>query len=305
MDLWEKAIEAEIKKKRKNVDDILYNLPDSWLKSVQKEKKKKEKAYARQLKKSKRYIGRENDCHENDMLKGKDVSMLKYPTEPELKREILNADKSDTRSDNKKSTVSGVPPLYECAKRLKERVKIICVENRLYYFDGRNYRALDKTGLVRLYRDIVDCNLHGARNVKSFYELYSYLLTDSEIHVKLNSFKPLNLAVLNNGIYNVKKGRFEQFDSSVIAFSYVDAAYVENAECPRFEQFLRDVTGNNSVLMERMWRFLGYVFTQSLDAKAFFVMGCTPNSGKSLLGKFIMKLYEPQYVSSIALSDFN
>lgn len=51
--------------------------------------------------------------------------------------------------------------------------------------------------------------------------------------------------------------------------------------------------------------FLGYIFTQSLDAKAFFIMGHTPNSGKSLLGKFISCLYEEKYISTIALSDFN
>lgn len=135
--------------------------------------------------------------------------------------------------------------------------------------------------------------------------MYSYLLTDSALQIELNQARQSKLAILKNGIYNLKKGRLEPFDPSIIAFSYIDAAYTEDMECPRFEKFLCDVTGNNSILIERLWKFLGYIFTQSLDAKAFFVMGCAPNSGKSLLGKFIMKLYEPQYVSSIALSEFN
>ena len=89
----------------------------------------------------------------------------------------------------------------------------------------------------------------------------------------------------------------------ILVFKLWNIFFINYYQIP--ENFIREVTGNQEILIERMWRFLGYIFTQSLDAKAFFVMGCAPNSGKSLLGKFIMKLYEPQYVSSIALSDFN
>lgn len=204
-----------------------------------------------------------------------------------------------------KGNTSCIPSLFECANLLKEKVVVICVDNRLFYFNGRCYEPLDITSLVMLYRDKVDNKVHGARNMKMFHDLYAYLLTDSEIQKKLNLCKLSNIAVLNNGIYNVKKDRFERYDPNVMAFSYVDAAYVENTECPVFEKFLRDVTGNDSILIERMWRFLGYIFTQSLDAKVFFVMGHAPNSGKSLLGKFIQRMYESRYVSSVALSDFN
>ena len=44
---------------------------------------------------------------------------------------------------------------------------------------------------------------------------------------------------------------------------------------------------------------------QTMEAKAFFVMGMAPNSGKSLLGNFIETLFNERYVSNIALSDFN
>ena len=92
-------------------------------------------------------------------------------------------------------------------------------------------------------------NLH-IRSIKisGFYELYNYLLTDSEIKLKPNRDKLSNLAVLKNGIYNLKKAKFELHDPSVIAFSYVNARYTENEECPTFENFIREVTGNQEIM---------------------------------------------------------
>lgn len=293
MSLWEAEIEAEHKKRKKEVKHIL-NPAYSWNLKMKKGKKKKEKAYYRKIRETQAYAKTENSSFPKDVWNEEDSLGA-----------VFHKNKMEASSANKKTSSAGVPPLCECARKLKENVKIICIENRLYCFNGICYQALDKTGLVQLYRDNVNRDLHGARNVKGFYELYNYLLTDSEIKLKPNRDKLSNLAVLKNGIYNLKKAKFELHDPSVIAFSYVNARYTENEECPTFENFIREVTGNQEILIERMWRFLGYIFTQSLDAKAFFVMGCAPNSGKSLLGKFIMKLYEPQYVSSIALSDFN
>ena len=138
-----------------------------------------------------------------------------------------------------------------------------------------------------------------------FFELYDFLLTDPNIQRTCDLNKLSGIAILNNGIYHVKKGRLEDFTSSIVAFSSVNANYMEDAKCPRFDKFLCEVTGNDPILIERLWMFLGYIFTQSLEAKVFFVMGHAPNSGKSLLGKFIERLYEKRYVSSVALSDFN
>lgn len=219
-------------------------------------------------------------------------------------QEKQDSAKETTQTSERKRTNENVPSLYQCAQKLKEEVKIICLENKLYYYDGRCYRALTPDGLISLYREKIDTQLHGVRNMHVFTELYRYLLTDSKIRVTPNWTKLSDLAILNNGIYNVRKGKMKNFSPDIVAFSYVDASFV-NEECPKFDNFLYEVTGGDEVLLERLWMTIGYICTQSLDAKAFFVMGQAPNSGKSLLGKFIQNLFEPQYVSSIALSDLN
>ncbi len=120
----------------------------------------------------------------------------------------------------------------------------------LFYFNGRCYQAIDKQDLVRLFRERVSNNLYESRSIKQFYELYSYLLSDPEIQRKCDFNKLSDIAILANGIYHVKSGKMEEFIPSVIGFSYVNANYLENVECPVFDNFLSDITGNDSVLIE-------------------------------------------------------
>lgn len=88
-------------------------------------------------------------------------------------------------------------------------------------------------------------------------------------------------------------------------FSYVKANYVDRGKCKCFHRFLECITHGDKVLQERFWQFLRYVLLQTNEAKAFFIMGTAPNSGKSALGNFIESLFDSRYASSIALNDLN
>lgn len=295
------------KQKQKRLEEI-WN-PDQALKNkVEREKKRKEKVW-NQICENQKYsmTGLEDRRSKEGRVNDKDIlaemPKLDNGTHEEQSKNVKTA--NNVRAENTKSSTQKVPTLNECANLLKAQVEIICVDNMLFYFNGRCYQSLDKQELLKLFRQKVSNNLYDTRSVKQFYELYSYLLSDPQIQRKCDTSKLSNIAILANGIYYIKSGKLEEFTPSIIAFSYVNANYIENVECPKFDKFLCDITGNDSVLIERLWMFLGYVFTQSLDAKAFFVMGHAPNSGKSLLGKFIGCLYEKRYVSTIALSDFN
>lgn len=276
---WEDKMRKEKKRKRKDYEKSLYNLKEKW---HQKGGDSEKDSIAD-------IVGMTDNTHNSGQSIGLDIC----------------SDKSLNGATKKKTDFSSVPTMNECAERLLEKVSIICINSKLYYFNGRCYQPLDKVGLVKIFREKVSNNLYNSKSMKQFYELYDYLLTDPKLKGGYDSKKLSNLAILANGIYHIKSGKLEEFNPSIIAFSYVNANYVENVKCPQFDKFLYDITGGDSILIERFWMFLGYVFSQSLDAKAFFVMGHASNSGKSVLGKFIENLYDKQYISSVALSDFN
>ena len=200
----------------------------------------------------------------------------------------------------------GLPPLYECAERLKEKVHLVFYQKNLYAFNGRCYDLLSSDDVIRLYRDRVDNQLGGEKSLWAIKQLYQYLLTDTSIAVeKVTCDQNQRVAVLRNGVYDVMRGRLRKHNHKDLVFSWVDAEYCEDGRCKHFRKFLRDVTGGDEILQERLWQAIGYMLTQSTEAKAFFVMGTAPNSGKSLLGNFIESLFDERYVSNIALNAFH
>ena len=73
----------------------------------------------------------------------------------------------------------------------------------------------------------------------------------------------------------------------------------QSEECPTFDKFLRDITGGDEVLIQRIWEFVGYCLTQDTNAKVFFILQGVPDSGKSLLCNLVMDFFPEEKVSSL------
>lgn len=195
--------------------------------------------------------------------------------------------------------------LEEYSRALVKVAKLINVGKRLYIYNGICYESCDADDLIAFYRDHIDRGLHGAKNLATFKELYRYLLTDSHLVADESRMAPAECCFLINGIFDVKRQRLMEHTENMVAFSSVNARYVKNPVCKRFERFLDDTTGGDKTLIRLCWYILAYICMQSMDAKAFFVLGTAKNSGKSKIGKLIQSLFLPKHVSAIALNDMN
>ena len=222
----------------------------------------------------------------------------------DLPKQQPNIIKEAAKPSKSNKSAKGLPPLYECSKNLLNRVRIVNIDDKLYFFNGKCYDPAGKYDIVRLYREKVDEKMGGSSSMYNIFQLKDFLLSDSSICVKEQNFN-MRIAVLNNGIYDVERQRLLHHTSDIITFSYIDADFVDNPYCPYFEKFIKNVFQNDPILIERMWQILGYLFMQTNEAKSFFLMGEAPDSGKSLLGNFIQSLYPKQYVSNVPLHDFN
>lgn len=198
----------------------------------------------------------------------------------------------------------GLSSPYQCAELLKEKVYFIYYDESLYYFNGRCYDLLSNDDVIRLYRDNVDVTMGYERNLNIFNHVFRTLLTDSSIIVERLSDNN-RVAVLRNGIFDVERQELGEHSHKEIVFSYIDADYVKDEDCPNFDNFIYDITNGDKLLQKRFWMFLGYILMQTLEAKSFFVMGEAPDSGKSLLGNFIESLFPTKYVSNIPLNDMH
>lgn len=201
-------------------------------------------------------------------------------------------------------TTKGLPPLCECSKNLLNRVRIINNDDKLYFFNGKCYDPVGKYDIAKLYREKVDDKIGSSSSMYNIFQLEDFMLSDPSICIENMDYN-LRIAVLKNCIYDLVKRQKCHHTSDIITFSYIDADFVDDPYCPYFDKFLKNVFQNDSILIERMWQILGYLFMQTNEAKSFFLMGKAPNSGKSLLGNFIQSLYPKQYVSNVPLHDFN
>ena len=141
MDLWEETLEGEDRNKQVELDDV-WNPECRWERSLQKEKKK---AYNKQTKKKRKSTGQENEYSRNNVLD--ELNFTEEENKPlfQAKEEVQCPEKASRQTSARKTTASAAPPLCACAERLKEKIKIICVENKLYYFSRPCYKELDKT----------------------------------------------------------------------------------------------------------------------------------------------------------------
>lgn len=71
-----------------------------------------------------------------------------------------------------------------------------------------------------------------------------------------------------------------------------------------FKQFLYMIAGGDEILMQRILEVMGYVFSNDLSAKAFFIFQGVPDSGKSTLLELIKSFFDEEFSAALNIEDF-
>jgi putative DNA primase/helicase len=194
-----------------------------------------------------------------------------------------------------------VIPMATMANKFKYHNELVRVGECVYHYNGRYYSPLDINSTVLCYRGTVDPDFGLANDMKGIKQLYDCLATDPSIRLYDPELEnPSPICPLENGVFDINTQRLMNHNPAFMTFSYVKACYDPEAECPCFDQFLEQVTAGNKALQKRLWYFLGYILMQPTMGKYFFLMGFAPDSGKSTLGNFIVKLFPKECVSKLS-----
>ena len=73
-------------------------------------------------------------------------------------------------------------------------------------------------------------------------------------------------------------------------------------QTPNIDQFLFSITRGNQELVARIWEMIGYILAPDTNGKVFFLLQGVPNSGKSVLGRFIEGFFPKGRVTSLDIS---
>lgn len=211
-----------------------------------------------------------------------------------------HADAQSTKSAGLKT--SKRRSIVEMVQKLKKYVPIVVCGDVLYYYNGYYYEAIGLEKLIKLYRKYVDYDLNNEPSLYAYKDLYQCCTTDPE----LERSEPENQSIhapLENGVYDLMKKELKPHDPRRLIFTYIKASYDESAECPVFNSFLKQITHGNPQLEERFWMAIGYLMIYPARGKFFIVMGYARDSGKSVLGNFIQRLYPKESVGNLRLQE--
>ena len=194
--------------------------------------------------------------------------------------------------------------LDDLAKAVLGCVKIIKYGDLLYYYTGKTYRVIGNgSQLLRLIRSQVSNSAFGSTSVRKFSDLLVFLQSDDTLvpqDLDSRLTKAQYYVVFQNGVLDLWDMKLLLHSHKYLTFYELDAFWNKDTHSPTFENFLEKISGGDTEIIQRIKEVMGYLLSPVNEGKYFFVMGTTPNSGKSTLGELLRKLLGSENVISRA-----
>lgn len=123
--------------------------------------------------------------------------------------------------------------------------------------------------------------LEGAKAVRNVADL---LKLESSIRVGVSMFDAHPyLLNLENGVLDLKRGVLLPHAPELLLSQMAHVAHDPAATCPRFTQFMREITCDDADLAKYLQTVLGYSLSADISAHAFWVLPGKGGNGKSVL----------------------
>ncbi|WP_259416602.1 DNA primase family protein [Bacillus toyonensis] len=185
------------------------------------------------------------------------------------------------------------------------RVKVVCDENGLLYAYSKQgvFKLLTDVEMGRLVRILMNEGLE--HSWRSSHEKEAIQAIKRECYLKLQMDCMRDYVNLQNGMYSLSTGSLEKHHSDFLSTIQIPIKYDSEADCPKFKQFIKDITCDDMELTTVLQELMGYLLSSEIKCeKAFYFFGRGAN-GKSVLARIIAILVGEQNVSSIPLSQFS
>lgn len=210
-------------------------------------------------------------------------------------------------SVQKKSSSSGKAAgpkndLFSMERAILDKSILIRHDGGLYYYNGKCYSALrGDLELLELIRKQVSISAFDVASTRPFLDLMLFLKSDPSLvpnkyEKKLEKAK--KLVALDNGILDMSTLTLLDFDSKYLLFHSIDASWT--SQYPKtFMKFIKQACSFDEEVVRLTLEVIGYLLSGSNQAKAFFVIGTAPDSGKSTLAALIKNLVGDAFTCSI------
>lgn len=105
-----------------------------------------------------------------------------------------------------------------------------------------------------------------------------------------------------NGVLDLDTESMIGFSPQMFFTSRIEAMFDPRLQkAPIFDQYLHTAMRSEPALIVRVWEMLGYLLAPDNDGKCFFLLRGVGDSGKSVLGNVITRLFSSQAVANLDL----
>lgn len=126
-----------------------------------------------------------------------------------------------------------------------------------------------------------------------------------DLRIIVRCFNQNDKINLRNGVLDISTLKLKPHSPDYYSTIQLPITYNPHEKCPRFEQFIQEITGGDNELGSVIQQMVGYCLCHNTKAeKAFFLYGSGKN-GKSVLAKLIELLVGSENVSNVKLSQLN
>lgn len=195
---------------------------------------------------------------------------------------------------------------YMAAQDLIRWNRICRIDQLLYYYNQESgrFRRLTREAFVRLCGQQLGqiIAIKGNHFIKQIREciFLDTVYPDKVYCAFFLSFRNIILD-FRHGL-SLAKSQPPAIVTAGLAASYIQDL---NATCPAFDQFLRDVSGEDADLQERIWQALGYLLVPDQSAQIMFLLQGVPGSGKSVFCEFVRTCFEDEDVTTIDIHELS
>ncbi|MBD5461965.1 MAG: hypothetical protein HDR24_02720 [Lachnospiraceae bacterium] len=192
------------------------------------------------------------------------------------------------------------------AEDFVKRVKLILVDDKIYFYNGEFYCALSEQMagqmIFRFYHKEI-CRASSLQLVRNTVSLLRYCTVKQIDEFPINA----QIIVFKNGTLEVNTGRFRPNSPEDVSSSALGIDYDFNCrEMPYTKKFLETIADGDRDLLELMLQVIGYILSNDMKAKAFFYLEGVGDAGKSRFCDLIASFFPtsgPNKVARIALQD--
>ncbi|MBM4305106.1 MAG: hypothetical protein FJ123_00065 [Deltaproteobacteria bacterium] len=183
----------------------------------------------------------------------------------------------------------------------KYRIKILDQEKAFFKYNGKCYEQLTAESL----NNLCQRELGKYRNLfkgSTLSELIHYAIGDTLVPSDKARNDQVDYLTLQNGLYRLGQGKLIPHTPDVFTTNLLPYNFDQNANCPRFIQFLEEIFLNDQGKISFIQEAVGYAFHQSLPTPAIFFLLGEGSNGKSVFINTITKLVGEKNACNISFN---